>query len=193
MTGHTLELGDGCARFTGADGTVLRLSSTMPLRDRERAMPSATSSCGAGETATFILEQVSERVGLSHRPRRLCDRIVQGDDELLARVGRPLHLRGRWRDEVHRSALALKLLYARWSGCDRRGRHLRASRGDRRRAQLGLPVLLDPGRVLHAVRADPTGHDRRSPARSSTGWSSASSPAGRRISGRYTPSPVDRT
>ena len=40
-------------------------------------------------------------------------------------------------------------------GSDRSCRHDLAARGDRRRAQLGLPLLLGAGRCLHAGRAAP--------------------------------------
>ena len=46
--------------FTGADGTVLRLSSTVPL-EAEGPDGVATFTLRAGETATFVLEQVTDR------------------------------------------------------------------------------------------------------------------------------------
>ena len=44
--------------FTGADGTVLRLTSTVPLRI-ESADAVGELMLAAGQTATFILEQVA--------------------------------------------------------------------------------------------------------------------------------------
>ena len=101
--------------FTGADGTVLRLSSTVPL-EAEGPDGVATFTLRAGETATFVLEQVTDR---TEYPTDL-DQYVSSSFKTTMNfwrdwIGRSTYT-GRWRDEVHRSALALKLLNARWSG-----------------------------------------------------------------------------
>jgi len=130
---HTLDLSDGCAHLKGADGTVLRLSSTIPLRD-EDGDAAGDFVLGAGRTATFILEHVSDR---SAHPTDLADYVTGSFKETMnfwrRWVGHSTY-RGRWRDEVHRSALALKLLYARWSGA------IVAA------ATFGLPELVGGGR-----------------------------------------------
>jgi GH15 family glucan-1,4-alpha-glucosidase len=112
---HTAEPTERGIVFTGADGTVLRLSSTIPLH-----IESADAVCeftlAAGRTATFILEQVA---GDAEYPTDL-DAYVTDSFKATMNFWREWISRstytGRWRDEVHRSALTLKLLHARWSG-----------------------------------------------------------------------------
>ena len=55
---HTAEPVEHGVVFTGADGTVLRLTSTVPLRI-ESADAVGELMLAAGQTATFILEQVA--------------------------------------------------------------------------------------------------------------------------------------
>ncbi len=79
-------------------------------------MPSASSPCAAGQTATFILEHVSDRTAYQTD----LDDYVSGSFKETMNfwrewLGRSSYS-GRWRDEVHRSALTLKLLHARGSG-----------------------------------------------------------------------------
>ncbi len=113
--GHTVELRGNAAHLKGEDGTVLRLTSTADLRD-DAGDVVADFTLHAGETATFILELVSDNDAY---PTDLDDYVTRSFKETMnfwrEWVGRSSY-RGRWRDEVHRSALALKLLYARWSG-----------------------------------------------------------------------------
>jgi GH15 family glucan-1,4-alpha-glucosidase len=112
---HTLTAETGAMRFEGADGTVLRLSSTVPLHD-DGGDAACEFTLNAGETATFILEQVD---GEAHYPTNLDDYVKDSFKATMnfwrEWAGRSTYS-GRWRDEVHRSALALKLLNARWSG-----------------------------------------------------------------------------
>src|SRR6185369_14481776 len=81
-------------------------------------------------------------------------RIVQGDDELLAGLGgtfeisRPLARDG---EPVGADAEAADVAAA-WF--DRGGADVRAAGADRRPAQLGLSLHLDPRRVVHALCPD---------------------------------------
>ncbi|MGH7581125.1 MAG: glycoside hydrolase family 15 protein, partial [Gemmatimonadales bacterium] len=112
---HTVALEQGGALFTGSDGTVLRLSSSVRLA-AEGADAVGDFTLKAGETATFVLEQVT---GDSEYPTDLDQYVKTSFKETMNFwrdwVGRSTY-DGRWRDEVTRSALALKLLNARWSG-----------------------------------------------------------------------------
>ena len=111
---HTVAAEPGGARFTGG-GVVLRLSSTVPLHC-EGGDAFAEVTLRPDETATFILEQVTED---TTHPTDLDRYVAESFKETMnfwrEWVGRSSYT-GRWRDEVNRSALALKLLYSRESG-----------------------------------------------------------------------------
>ena len=69
-------------------------------------------------------------------------------------VERTLDVQGDWPDAVCRSLITLKALtYDPTGGIVAAADHV-AARADRRRAQLGLPVLLAAGRHLHPLRPD---------------------------------------
>ena len=112
---HTAEPTEGGLVFTGGDGTVLRLTSTVPL-DLENGDAVGGFTLSAGRTATFILEQMADG---AEYPTDL-DGYVTDSFKATMNFWREWISRstytGRWRDEVHRSALTLKLLSARWSG-----------------------------------------------------------------------------
>ena len=112
---HTATSADRGVVFTGTDGTVLRLSSTVPL-ELENGDAVGEFSLAAGRTATFILEQVA---GDSEYPTDLDAYAAEAFKATMnfwrEWISRSTYT-GRWREEVHRSALTLKLLTARWSG-----------------------------------------------------------------------------
>jgi GH15 family glucan-1,4-alpha-glucosidase len=112
---HTVAQAPDGVVFTGGDGTVLRLSSSVPLGvDGGDAI--GEFPLRAGETATFILEQVTDD---PEYPTNLDGYVTESFKATMnfwrEWIGRSTYT-GRWRDEVNRSALALKLLNARWSG-----------------------------------------------------------------------------
>jgi GH15 family glucan-1,4-alpha-glucosidase len=113
--GHRVEPVTDGVRFVGDNGTVLRLSASVPLAV-EQGDAVARLTLRAGDTETFILEQVTDNPSF---PTDLGSYVSGSFKETMnfwrAWVSRSSYT-GRWRDEVHRSALALKLLYARWSG-----------------------------------------------------------------------------
>ncbi len=135
-----------------SDGIDLGLISPIPLRVDGTGV-TAEFTLAAGETATFVLRQVEDWTA---SPDLLAN-VLSGDDALDRTVafwrdwiGR-CRYQGRWREIVQRSALVLKLLTFGAHRRDRRGRDHQLARGDRRRAQLGLSLHLDPRRGLHPL------------------------------------------
>ena len=112
---HTVERVEDGVVFTGADGVVLRLSTPVPLQiDGRDAV--AEFTLPSEESAPFVLEHVREGyepVGAD--PRYIADSFKETVDFWRRWIGRSTY-RGRWRDEVHRSALVLKLLHCRQTG-----------------------------------------------------------------------------
>jgi GH15 family glucan-1,4-alpha-glucosidase len=113
--GHRVEPAADGVRFVGDEGTVLRLSASVPLTV-EQGDAVAHLTLRAGETATFILEQVTDNASFpTNLDRYVTDSFKETMNFWRSWVSRSTYT-GRWRDEVHRSALTLKLLYSRWSG-----------------------------------------------------------------------------
>ena len=93
----------------------LRLAATVPLREIRNGA-GAEFTLRRGEHAAFLLEVMAE----STKPTPLTDRYVSRCFKETVNfwrdwIGRSTY-RGRWRDEVNRSALALKLLQSRRYG-----------------------------------------------------------------------------
>jgi GH15 family glucan-1,4-alpha-glucosidase len=94
-----------------ADGLTLVLSTTVPLRDDGHGGVSAEFMLAEGESQVFVLGEKTAEGRLPVPPSQ------QNADELLKGTVKFWHdwlsactYHGRWRDQVHRSALALKLL-----------------------------------------------------------------------------------
>jgi GH15 family glucan-1,4-alpha-glucosidase len=112
---HAAEAVEGAVLFTGSDGVRLRLSSQVPLAI-ENGDATAEFTLRTGESAFFVLEQVVpgvETLGLNlDYLRRSFKETTNFWREWIGRSS----YRGRWADEVHRSALTLKLLHSRRTG-----------------------------------------------------------------------------
>ena len=67
-------------------------------------------------------------------------------------IGRSTY-KNRWREMVNRSALDAQASHLQAARLDRGGPHFRAAGKHRRRAELGLSVLVDPRLVIHALRS----------------------------------------
>lgn len=98
------------ARFKSGSLTLV-LSTTVPLRDDGQGGVSAEFALTEGESQTFILGESSDGDGAPTPPSE------ERAEQLLRSTVKFWHnwlsgctYHGRWRDQVHRSALALKLL-----------------------------------------------------------------------------------
>ena len=155
--GHKVDVREGEILFhsEGPDGTTVRLRSEVPLEVKNGAVV-GKFVLRAGETAAFVLEQAepgrAEPVGSlrTTSPRSFKDTV----NYWRTWIGRSQY-QGRWREIVNRSALVLKLLVSDDVRVARRRADVRPPRGARRRTQLGLPLHVDPRRVVHALRAHP--------------------------------------
>jgi GH15 family glucan-1,4-alpha-glucosidase len=110
---HRVETIEGGAVFVpDGDAPTARLQATVPLRV-ENGEAWAEFTLRANETATFVLEAGAGqdlRDGPDPRAHHWAARSFKETTNFWRRwVGRSTYT-GRWRDEVHRSALVLKLL-----------------------------------------------------------------------------------
>jgi GH15 family glucan-1,4-alpha-glucosidase len=107
---HTLSLGKIGAIFACA-GTRLGLATRVPLREGPYRNALAKFALEEGEDAAFVLQQLKEGEGpeevLSNAPFQ--DRLQGTLDYWRRWISRSTY-RGRWREMVNRSALALKLM-----------------------------------------------------------------------------------
>ena len=108
---HDAQMDGSGAVFTsrGADALALRLRATVPLQVVEGAAV-AEFSLGAGESAAFVLEDAAlGNASPAADPAFIAEAFKATSNAWRDWVGQSTY-QGRWRDEVSRSSLALKLL-----------------------------------------------------------------------------------
>jgi GH15 family glucan-1,4-alpha-glucosidase len=114
---HRVEQGDGEVRFVadGPRGLALRLRTSVPVEVRDGAAV-AEFTLRADETASFILEvAVPGRESPAATPDYVSEAFKETVNFWRRWIGRSAY-RGRWREIVNRSALALKMLTSREHG-----------------------------------------------------------------------------
>jgi GH15 family glucan-1,4-alpha-glucosidase len=114
--GHTIEIGKGVATMRCEDGSItLRLLSPCPLeRDGDDVV--CEFRLAAGESVAFVLEHAVAGVSPVVPDRASVAKAFKATVNFWRRwIGHSTY-RGRWRHEVNRSALALKLLQCRHTG-----------------------------------------------------------------------------
>jgi GH15 family glucan-1,4-alpha-glucosidase len=107
---HMIEVVKSGAIFRGA-GMALYLASEVPLNEGPGRSAFSRFELKEGESATFVLHQLKD----GERPREVlkraeCQELLQGTLDYWRRWISKSTYRGRWRDMVNRSALALKLM-----------------------------------------------------------------------------------
>ena len=107
---HTIEFIKSGVIFRGA-GTTLNLASVVPLKEGPNRSAVARFGLKEGESASFVLQQLDEREEPREAPKRTeCQELLQGTLDYWRRWISKSTYRGRWREIVNRSALALKLM-----------------------------------------------------------------------------------
>ena len=148
-------VGTALAAIAGPDALSLR--RRRPARAARTAAPSPTSRRRRARGSPFVLTW--SPVAPSPPPPLDAGKALADDRALVAGLGGPLPLR---REVARRGGPLADDPEGADLRADRRDRrradHLPA-RAARRRAQLGLPVLLAPRRDLHPARADHAGYD----------------------------------
>jgi len=112
---HTTDVNPSGACFH-SPALSIGLATTRPLTRHERGV-TAEFTLHAGEMATFVLGQVDEHTGAGGLlSEEQANALMTATVEYWRRWLSQCTYRGRWREIVHRSALALKLLTFRPTG-----------------------------------------------------------------------------
>jgi GH15 family glucan-1,4-alpha-glucosidase len=107
---HKIEFVKDGVIFRGA-GIALNLASEVPLEEGAANGAFARFTLEEGESASFVLQQVEEGEGPREALKRAeCQDLLQRTLDYWRRWVSKSVYRGRWRDMVNRSALALKLM-----------------------------------------------------------------------------------
>jgi GH15 family glucan-1,4-alpha-glucosidase len=107
---HTIEFVKSGVIFRGA-GTTLNLASVVPLEEGPSRSAVARFELKEGESASFVLDQLDEGEEPREAPNRTeCQELLQSTLDYWRRWISKSTYRGRWREIVNRSALALKLM-----------------------------------------------------------------------------------
>ena len=149
---HTLELGDRGALFKSS-GLSLSLSTPVPLEQVGMGVRAAVHPERGRERRVRARAGVQGRLDRPHRPARRGDRGVLGDRRVLAPLGRAIAVPGPLARDGRALGADAQAADLPADGRHRRRPHDEPARGDRRPAQLGLPLHVDPRRGLLAVRA----------------------------------------
>jgi GH15 family glucan-1,4-alpha-glucosidase len=107
---HTVEFVKGGVIFRGA-GMALNLASEVPLEEGPTRNACKSFDLKEGESASFVMQQLEEGEGPREALKRAeCQDLLQRTLDYWRRWISKSAYRGRWRDMVNRSALALKLM-----------------------------------------------------------------------------------
>ena len=137
--------------IAGPDAVALWTHGAAARRGSARRWPS--SSCRRGRARAVRADVAPVARAAAERARRRRRRSRRPSAWWREWCGQCTY-EGEWRDAVLRSLITLKALtYAPTGGIVAARDHV-AARADRRRAQLGLPLLLAARRDVHALRAD---------------------------------------
>ena len=157
---HTVEVTEDGAVFRADGGMHLTLHTSGARRD-VAAGGAAIEQAGDGLRATFTMREGESGRGvvlesMGGKPKSLppeeLNRLADDTAAYWKRLAGPLDVHGPVAGDGHPlgdDPQAADLRADRRAG---RRRHLRAARAGRRRAELGLPLHLDPGRVADHAR-----------------------------------------
>jgi GH15 family glucan-1,4-alpha-glucosidase len=107
---HEIEPVESGVIFRSA-GMALNLASEVPLEEGPGRSVRGRFELKAGESATFVLQQLEEGDGPRKALKRAeCEDLLQQTMDYWRRWVAKSAYRGRWRDMVNRSTLALKLM-----------------------------------------------------------------------------------